>query len=183
MSTLLLINRQGLLTDTKLRLPFWYSIRIIFSIISVFKNLGKKRLKKKSKPALADNLNTPPLEEIASPAPALKSAAQTYLNNHIPEGHTPESYLEEMESRWQKILPGDARNQMVKDIRITIKKRMNKMVEFWGVRQINANTISDIADTIIQETPALQGLDTEDAVHSYVSLYLSFLLKNPKYSA
>jgi hypothetical protein len=51
------------------------------------------------------------------------------------------------------------------------------------VQQITANTISDIADTIIQETPALQELDTKDAVHSYVSLYLSFLLKNPKYSA
>ncbi|GHU84452.1 hypothetical protein FACS189473_1880 [Spirochaetia bacterium] len=178
LSTLLLINRKELLTATKLRLPFWYTIPFFFSIMAFFKKLGKKKPAKKPKPAA--QAGTSPSGETVSAEQALHDAAQKYLNEHISEGHTIESHLAEMEGRWRKILSEEDRGQMVRDIRGTIKTKMRKMIEFWGVRQINANIIGDIAGNIIQETPPIQDLDTGDAVHAYVSLYLSFLLKNPK---
>ncbi|GHV88145.1 hypothetical protein AGMMS50267_05050 [Spirochaetia bacterium] len=180
MSNLLLLNRKKLLADTKLLLPFWYTIPVIVSLMAFFKKLGRKKPAKKAKPGSAETLETPPFAENQSSGQTLKGVAKTYLDDHVPEGHTLETYLEEMESRWRKILSEDARAQMVKDIRLTIKKKMNAIIDAWGIRQITAHTIDDMADSIVQELPSLQDLDSKDAIHSYVSLYLSFLLKNSK---
>jgi hypothetical protein len=177
LSALLQIDRKDLLTQTKLKLPFWYSIPFIFSIMAFFKRLGKKKPKEKTKAA---RRTTPPSGESVSAEEALKNAAQIFLDSNIPEGHTIESHLAAMEGRWRKILSDEERRLLVKDIRDAIKQKMRKILEFWSVRQINAHTISDIADNIIQETPALQDLDTDDGVHAYVSTYLSYLLKSSK---
>jgi hypothetical protein len=46
MGTLLMINRKDLLTDTRILLPFWYSIPALTLIISFFKRLGAGGKKK-----------------------------------------------------------------------------------------------------------------------------------------
>ncbi|GHV40476.1 hypothetical protein AGMMS49546_14440 [Spirochaetia bacterium] len=179
LTTLLRLNRKDLLAKLKSRLPFWYTNPVLFRIIVFFKNLRKSKRHKSHSGSAEKSAAFPAAERSSSPQ-TLAGIAQTYLRDNIPDGYTLESYLHEMEDRWRKVVSRDSRDQMVKDVQDTIKKKMRSIIDVWGVRQPNANTIGDIADSIIHETQAIQDLDGTNAVRSYVSIYISSLLKNWK---
>jgi hypothetical protein len=180
LSTLLLTNRKNLLADVKILLPFWYSSPLIAGIIRFFKRLkaGKKKRVEKNTEEIEE---TKPKARSGEPANInliLKRAAIQFQTEHVPEGQTVEQYLASMEKRWRKILDETAHKQLSKDIQALIKKKLQRMMSIRTGKQVGVETIMEVADSIVIETPALANLDSADSMKLYVALYVSKILKN-----
>jgi hypothetical protein len=181
-SDLLMLKRKTLLTDARLLLPFWYSIPILISIIAFFKNIRSGKGRRRSilkhdrpargadKPEFADQVQWR----------ALQSAARNYRSSIVPAGYTPESYMEELEDRWRKILDREEKNTLVENVRSLIRNKLRRALRQKQHKRITGKTFPSIADSIMMESPILEQLDTREAVNLYIQVYIIKLMENMK---
>jgi hypothetical protein len=175
---LLMINRKDILTDVKIILPFWYSIPIIFSIISFFKRIGNSKNKKnKTSPEHEFHEREIPPAYSTTLAQDIKRAAMDYQTQAVPAGKTTEQYLEELENRWRKVMDSEAKKQLVLDVHSQIKRKLKPILDARGNRKITIQSIDEIADSIIMVSPALAELNNSEKLHNYVALYIAKLLR------
>jgi hypothetical protein len=177
LTILLMMNRKDLITDVKILLPFWYSIPILSSIIAFFKRMGRDKKPKNQKHH--EEAETPERESTRISGPQgqdLKRAALDYLVKTVPAEHSLDSYLKELENKWRKIMDADVKKQLVADVHSQIKRKLKPIVDARGNRKATAETIEEIADSIIMVSPALSELNNSEKIHTYVALYLTKLL-------
>jgi hypothetical protein len=180
LSTLLLLKRKALLADARLLLPFWYSIPILTAIIVFFKNLNMgtaktKSTRKYSNSAAEEAGQTEVADRVQRQA--LQSAAREYKSSVVPMGYTLDTYLEELESRWRRLLDKESKQKLVENVQSLIRDKLR-----WALRQrkhqrITQKTFASIADTIMLQSPTLEQLDTREAVHLYIQLYIIKLIE------
>jgi hypothetical protein len=181
-SALLLLKRKTLLTDARLLLPFWYSIPILIAIIAFFKNLrsgkGRRRSRRKHNQPAGDVDQA----ELADRAQwrALQSAARDYRSSIVPVGYTPESYMEELEDRWRKLLDKEEKKTLVENVRSLIRNKLRRALRQKKHKRITQKTFPSIADSIMMESPILEQLDTNEAVSLYIQVYIIKLIENMK---
>ncbi|MDR2402947.1 MAG: hypothetical protein LBD78_02845 [Spirochaetaceae bacterium] len=182
-STLLLLKRKALLVDARLLLPFWYSIPIVTTIIAFFKHIGSGKGRTQSSRDKAS-----PAEEGSDQAElmnrvqrrALQSAARDYKSAIVPIGYTLESYLEELEDRWRKLLDKKDKKTLVEDVKSLIRDKLRRALRQWKRKRITQKTFASIADGIMAESSVLEQLDTRESVHLYIQLYIIKLIENIK---
>jgi hypothetical protein len=182
-STLLLLKRKTLLIDARLLLPFWYSIPIVSAIIGFFKRLGSGKAGRQS-----SRKHNHPAGEDADQAElmnraqrqALQSAAREYKSSIVPLGYTLESYLEELENRWRRLLDKEDKKTLIEDVKSLIRDKLRRVLRQRKHKRITQKTFISIADSIMLESPALEQLDTREAVHLYIQLYVIKLIENIK---
>jgi hypothetical protein len=181
-SDLLMLKRKNLLIDARLLLPFWYSIPILTAIIGFFKKLrsgkGRRRSSRKhSQPA--GNMEQGELADRAQWR-ALQSAARDYRSAIVPVGYTPESYLEELEDRWRKLLDKEEKKTLVENVRSLIRNKLRRTLRQKKHKRITQKTFPSIADSIMTESPILEQLDSREAVSLYIQVYIIKLIENMK---
>jgi hypothetical protein len=175
LASLLLIRRKDLLTDTRILLPFWYTIPVISEIIAFLKNWGKqrnlKKMRRKKEQAAED-------EELLSSKHnslqqhRIRAAAQDLKDSLIPEGQTLDSYLELLHDRWNRLLGKQAKENLAEDIHSLIRDRLRHTLRIQPNAVLTEAAFARIADKIIIDTPALSQLSAQDSLKLYIQLYM-----------
>jgi hypothetical protein len=160
-SSLLLIHRRDLLTDIKLMLPFWYSMPIITAIIAFFKSLSKK--KKAAKLSSADDEGAEEdILEARDRTGEIRAAAQDLEFVLVPPGYTLESYMEELETRWSRLIDKQARENLIEDVKSLIRDNLRRHLKIQKQFKLTQEAISQMARNIITRTPSLASLSGRD---------------------
>ncbi len=187
MSELLLIKRKDLLTDVRMLLPFWLTIPVISGIIAFFKSWGKRRKPRKIRTVRAvRDVREEPAEDAESlPAngaaasaarrQAFKAAAQKTQNRLVPEGYTPDSYLLELQDRWNRLINVEAKENLTEDVNSLIRDYLRRTIRTLRSAAFTAERITELSDSLA-ETPTLQKLPARESLRLYIHLYIAKLL-------
>jgi hemolysin-activating ACP:hemolysin acyltransferase len=166
---LLFIKRKELLSDVKLLLPFWYTIPLISHIIAFFQNLGRKKKKR------AQNEDEPSASpQIDGIRKELQNAARESEAHLVPDGHTLDSYLEELSQRWGKLLNKQAKDNLVEDVNALVRDKLRHLLHFQ--KNINRDTIDKMTGSIMDSSTGLRKINEQNYLFLYVKLYLVKLL-------
>jgi hypothetical protein len=166
---LLLIKRKELLGDAKLLLPFWYTIPIISHLIAFLQNLGKK---KKKKAYNKDGYSA--LSQIDDIRKELQNAARESEAHLVPEGHTLDTYLEELSQRWGNLLNKQAKDDLVEDVNALVRDKLRHMLHFQ--KNVNRDTLDKMTESIMNTSAGLYKISEQNYLFLYIKLYLVKLL-------
>jgi hypothetical protein len=176
-SSLLRIRRKQLLSDAKLMLPLWYAIPILSSIIAFFKKLAKGEKNAKAS-GETDGEDTAEGFEEKDYAREIRIAAQALEAVLIPQGHTLDSYMEELETRWGKLLDKQGLKNLIEDVKSLIRDSLRKTLRYKKQFKTTHETVNEMAKEIIYSIPALASLSGKDSLILYAELYLVKLMGN-----
>ena len=169
-SSLFALHRRELLSSIRLRLPFWYSIPIIVSIIAFFKKLGKKK-KPAEQPETGDEFVI--VEQETS---ELRKSALLLETALIPEGKNIDEYLVELETRWVRLLDKTARQNLVDDVQSLLRDNLKNAMKVYKLKRITEKGLREMSDLLITRNPALKSIKEKDALRLYMELYMLKLL-------
>jgi hypothetical protein len=176
-STLFIFKRKELMEDARILLPFWYSMPLITAIIAFFKNLMSKR---KTAKEAAEDSEDEELENDKGPSKEYLNAAREIEFLLVPPGHTINTYLNELEGRWSRLINKQARTNLVEDVNSLVRDKLRQTLRVQKHYKITRENISILADNIVNRTPSLQTLSGKDSLLTYIELYLIKLLETIK---
>ncbi|MDR2741107.1 MAG: hypothetical protein LBB98_03015 [Treponema sp.] len=181
MGTLLRINRKDLLIDTRILLPFWYSIPILTSILAFFKRLGSDGKKKavSEEPSYAPESSRSSEEKVQ--AQAIKAVASHIVQTLSVDGKTPDAAMADLENSWQILVDKEAKKHLITDIKSLIRDRLRRTLRLKLNQKFTVKIIEDLAVSIYVEVPSLKQLGDEDSITTYIKLYMAKLLLEIKF--
>nr|WP_253692358.1 hypothetical protein [Treponema sp. OMZ 791] len=159
---ILMLNRYEILSDTKILLPFWYTIPIISSIIAFFK---KKR--KKPEPVQQEK------KEVVykKPKQKLRDVAEKVSISFIPEGMTLDQALEKTLDEWNHTLGHPMRENLTEDVNALIRDYLRGINRTISVAGFTADRVRGLAKTLA-ESPGLLKIKDRKALQNYIELYI-----------
>lgn len=189
-SDILLMNRQELLTDSKILLPFWYTIPVISWFIKLIMRPPKSKKPKKEKTTAqiyhekeAENSKKDSEEAALAQNPtvskkvALREAARTVEQDLVPSSSTLERELHSYEHQWNKLIGKVTHNNLTEDVNSLIRDYTRKVLRTIKAESFTAERIQSLADTLVK-TPGMQKIGEPDALLMYTQLYIVKLVKN-----
>ncbi|MDR2617394.1 MAG: hypothetical protein LBC62_00865 [Treponema sp.] len=178
-SSLFLLKRKDLLEDARLLLPFWYSMSVITGIIRFFKNLFRKK-----KEIPEDQNGDDELEEPAAGKEGSRemfAAAREIEFAAVPQGHSLDSYLSELETRWSRLINQQARANLVEDVNALVRDNLRRTLRVHKHFRITRENLAQLAAGIVNGTPSLRGLSGKESLRVYIELYMVKLLETVKF--
>lgn len=188
-SELLMLNRMELLTDTRILLPFWYTIPVLSSLLAFFRRPRKK--KQASKKARADKTTNQEAED-SSPGGTgsaaeerdkhkrdLKNAAVVVAKKLIPAGSTLEDELSAELDRWNRTLDQASKKNLTEDVNSLIRDYLRRILRTLRASTFDEGRIANLAETLV-DTPSLMKIKNRDALLAYTRLYILYLISNMK---
>ena len=173
LSALYALHRKNMLNDVKIRLPFWYSTPVLTAILGFFKKLFKRKVRRYNtqspEPEKSDDGKQSDLKEIQNIAEAVQSEL-------VPAHISLETYLDELELKWNRLIDVKFRENLVIDTQSLVRDHLRKMLRVHKSKKISREGIESAATLIISGTPALHQLSSLDALHLYIQLYMVKLL-------
>jgi hypothetical protein len=182
MSELLLIKRKDILTDTKILLPFWYSMPIMIKIIAFLKNLGKKKVQQKNETpgkTTAKNISEDEAAKKDIQKTRLKQSADDFIMVHLPEGKTLDGFLSDLQKKWNRLIEEQARKNLLEDVNALIRDRVRRMLRIQQNAVLSDESISRMTKNIIADTPALRQFEGENLT-LYIELYIAKIVSSIK---
>ena len=189
-SDILLMSRQEILNDAKIKLPFWYSMPIVSWIAKLLLRPPKsKRIKKqKTKAELYREEEAAKKKEDETTAMisqnatitkkvALRDAARTAEQTYVPASSTLNRELDSYEKIWNKRLGKDIHNNLTEDVNALIRDYIRKTLRTIKVDGFTTDRIESLAESLIN-APGLQKIGERDALLMYIKLYMVKLVKN-----
>ena len=161
-SEILMLSRHEILSDTKILLPFWYTIPIISSTIAFF-----KRKKKTPQPAQPEKKET----AYKKPKQRLKDAAEKISAEFIPEGMTLDRTLEKALDEWNHTLGHPARENLTEDVNALIRDYLRGINRTLSFSSFTADRVRSLAKTLM-ESPGLLKIKERKALQDYTELYI-----------
>jgi len=179
LSVLLFIRRKEILMDAKLVLPFWYSLPIITPIIAFFLSISrKKKVVKLHTDSIVDEEHGSVVGK--DHAREIRETAGELEFIMVPSGFTLDSYLEDLESRWSRLIDQQARENLVEDVNSLIRDNLRRNLKLQKNYMFNRDVIHQMAVNIITRTPTLAVLSGREFLILYAEFYLIKLLQNIK---
>ena len=175
-SSLFMIHRKELLVNIKLILPFWYSMPIMTAIIAFFKRLKKKRKIVRLSEETEDSVT----QEDRNVAADVRAAAKELEMTLVPENSTLETYLEDLENRWSKLIDKKARENLIEDVKSLLRDHLRVNLKMRKKFNPTRKAISQMATSAIVRSPTLSNLSGRDSLLLYSELYLLKLLQNTR---
>lgn len=194
-SELLLMNRHELLTDSRIKLPFWYTIPIISWIAKLIFSPSKKKINRKQKTEAqmyheqeeknkSDDADTNALISKTSNFSRklqLKDAAREVEKTLVSETSTIDRELDSYERIWNKKI-GPSRDNLHEDVNVLIRDYMRTVLRTMSPSGFTLDRIKNLSNTLVK-TPAMIKIGETDALERYIQLYMIKLVKNiPTYS-
>ncbi len=181
LSELLMLNRHELLTDTRILLPFWFTLPIISSIIAFFrKPRGKK-------PVRHNTVHPAPVEKslerdrkqdtLLQRKIELKGAVAAIERSLIPEGSSLEGEMDIFLEKWNRTLDMNAKSNLTEDVNSLVRDYVRRVVRTLRASTFDAARVENLATALV-DTPSLMKIPNRDALLQYVRLYILFLVKN-----
>jgi hypothetical protein len=182
-SLLFVMKRKDMLFDAKMSLPFWYSIPIINSIIAFFVRLGKKKKRGYQKAKKSGEVT----EMNEAETTAAKSHSRDFLNSirelesqMVPIDKDINSYLEELQDQWGRLLDPKAQRNLVEDVNSLIRDNLRQSIRVWKRQPLGPSNLQELAQGIVNGTPTLRNINSRDALLLYMQIYMIKLLKSIK---
>ncbi len=181
-SELLMLNRQELLTDAKIMLPFWYTVPVLSWLAALLFKKPKKRTQQKNtneaKIVHEHEENTQDQHQ-TSKKKELKSAAIEIERKLVPEGSTLEEELKANLQIWNKMINKQSRAHLTEDVNSLIRDYMRKVLRTIRSSSFTADRIKELSQTLIN-TPSLEKIRDRKELDAYVQLFMIQLVKNIK---
>jgi hypothetical protein len=189
-SDILLMDRQKLLTDTKILLPFWYAIPVISWIMKLIMRPPKAKKPKQTKTdaqiyhekeaekSRQDNQEAALAQNPAvSKKVALREAARSLEEELVPSSSTLDRELHSYEHMWNKLIGKVTHNNLTEDVNSLIKDYLRKVLRNMKSEGFNKERIENLAESLVK-TPPMQKIGEPDALTMYIQLYIIKLVKN-----
>ncbi len=182
-STLLMLNRQTILANAKILLPFWYTIPFFSWLMSLFNKKQTKKGQAKKSPSHEMEQSDEAREEkpahhkSESKKDALIHAAKKLEENIVPEGSTIERELNSYKKQWNKMITKQAFLNLTEDVNSLIRDYMRKVLKTISGKSFTIDRIQNLAETLCK-TPNMQKITDQDSLYVYVQLYMIYLVKN-----
>ena len=189
-SEILLMNRQELFTDTRILLPFWYTVPVISWIIKLVMRPPKSKKSKKQKTetelyhekellqskkdkeesALSQNVSVP--RKVA-----LREAARSLEKEIVPSSSTLDRELKSYEHLWNKLIGKVTHNNLTEDVNSLIRDYLRKVLRTLSAEGLTYERIQSLAESLVN-TPGMQKIGEKDALLMYIELFMIKLVKN-----
>jgi hypothetical protein len=182
-SELLMLNRQELLTDTRIMLPFWYTIPILSSIVAFFRRpRSSKEQERKPQAQAIEELEAAPKGKSAKEIrdqrkTELRGAAQRLERKFVPEGSTLESELSAQLDLWNRTLNPQVKDNLTEDVNSLVRDYVRRIIKSIKASTFDAARVENLAQTLV-DTPSLIKIKNRDALVGYVELYIIHLIRN-----
>ena len=177
MSSLYVIRRKDMLTDAKILLPFWYTFPIISGIMAFFRKLKKKKSKKPTS-ELSDNEFKNIEETVEGNAKTIKelrSIAESIKAEMVPPNKSMEMYMEELISRWNRIIDEKSRQNLIIDVQSLTRDNLRSILKIQRAN-ISRSSINEAVVRIINGTPSLRSLSNQESLCLYMELHMVKLI-------
>ncbi|HOT62192.1 MAG TPA: hypothetical protein PLU93_04955 [Treponemataceae bacterium] len=179
-SELLMLDRQELLTDTRILLPFWYTLPVISAIVAFFRRPRSPR--KAAKQATAKRVGTEEKEEGTGESrqqrkAELRNAANEVERRLIPAGSSLDNELLASLDLWNRNLNPTAKMNLTEDVNSLIRDYVRRVVKTLKASSFDLERVENLATALV-DTPSLMKIKHRDALLSYVQLYIIQLIKN-----
>jgi hypothetical protein len=188
-SEMLLMNRQNILSDAKIMLPFWYTIPIISWIAKLL--FRKSKTKQKNVKTSAEHyheeeqrklqLEKDEAAAVKNPAVSRKVAfhesAREAEAQLVPANSTLNRELEGYRRQWNKLIGKETSNNLTEDVDSLIRDYMRKVLRTISNTGFTVERIQSLSESLVK-TPGMQKIKEHDALQMYIQLYIIKLVKN-----
>jgi len=187
-NVLLMLDRQEILTDSRILLPFWFTIPILSAIIRFFRRPRKKKTPSAGKKVVHQNEALEELDSAESKSDdahdamkqrkiALKRAVEEIEKRLISEGSTLEKELGEQLDLWNRNLDPGIKKNLTEDVNSLIRDYIRKTVKSIKVSTFDRAWVENLTTTLV-DSPGLAKIKNREALTAYVQLYIIHLIKN-----
>lgn len=179
-SDILVLSRQEIYNDAKIKLPFWYAIPLVSWLLSLFlkKPTPKKhKEEKKVKSPVEENTEDENKKKSSSGKSEIMNAIKQVEQQLIPEDSSLEQELSNYELQWNKQITKQSREQLTEDVNSLIRDYIRSTARTLKSSKFNIQRIENLANTLVK-TPSLQNIREKHHLTKYVQLYILKLVKN-----
>lgn len=192
-SELLMLSRAEILSDAKIKLPFWYTLPFFSWVLSLLFRKPKKKRKPAANASATKNLMTEQKEKEnekvrnldasdrgdpkLSRKRELRKAAGEAEKVLVPESSSLDRELEGYLNEWNDRIGTTNRDNLTEDMNNLIRDYLRKTLRSLKTEPFSLERISSLADALV-DAPSMVKIKNHPALKRYVSLYLIKLVKN-----
>jgi len=169
-SVLYALRRKDVISEIKSDLPIWYSNPILHAIFKFFKNMRKK--KGAQIPAEDDGPGVPSGKKYTK----VQSSALRLQSDIVPEGQTADEYIKSLEERWCSLRDEDTRKTLIVGVKSLLKDRLRTDISLKNMKWVKRDDLREAADYIISRNNTLNKLKDQEALRTYMELYMLKLM-------
>jgi hypothetical protein len=182
MSELLMLDRQQLIVDTKILLPFWYTFPIISTIMSFLhrpRTAKSRNAKQTDEQGENDGQDASQNVSAQQKKAELRDACAAVEKRFVPAGSTLEQEITKNLEQWNRTLNPDAKQNLTEDVNSLVRDYIRKISRTLKAANFDEARVENLATTLV-DTPSLMKIKYRDALLGYVRLYIIKLIKNSK---
>lgn len=190
-SELLMLSRQELLADAKLKLPFWYAMPVISFIMKLLFKKPKPKARKNASEALriqnelkekeSEILKRRDEDDSIDPKNTrrreLRKLAVEIEKEFVPESSTLDRELKGYMHEWNDRIGKQNYDNLGEDINSLIRDYFRKILRTLKADTFNAERICRLAEALV-DTPSMMKIKNHPALKRYVELYIIKIVKN-----
>jgi hypothetical protein len=162
---LLNLKQDAILASIYAKLPFWYAVKFIMSIIGFVKHGINKELifnrKIKQNKTAQPKSNDKILDKV-----------DVLAKNLIPPESSVESELEALAGQWNQQIGKEAQKKLREDVDSIISKQISFELKTLKFGNLNISIIEDIAKSLAASNETLKKINNKKALHKYIMLYI-----------
>ena len=171
-SKLLLLDRNETLGDTKILLPFWYTVPFLYAIMSFF----KRKKTKAQQETTANKNDAKPTAEQKPQKQDIKVIAKELRDSFLPEGETYDEAMKRYLHSWNQNLNTVLRDNLTEDVNALIRDYIRGIQRTLHASSLSRERIKELANTIVR-TPSLLKITDKNALQKYCELYILDLIQ------
>ncbi|WP_294013170.1 hypothetical protein [uncultured Treponema sp.] len=190
-SELLMLSRQELLADAKLKLPFWYAMPIVSFIMKLLFKKPKPKTRKDASAALkiqnelkekeSEILKRRDEDDSIDPKNTrrreLRKLAVEIEKEFVPESSTLDRELKGYMHEWNDRIGKQNYENLGEDVNSLIRDYFRKVLRTLKADTFNAERIQRLAESLV-DTPSMMKIKNHPALKRYVELYIIKIVKN-----
>lgn len=191
-SEVLMVSRQEILADAKLKLPFWYTLPVISLILKLIfrkpKNKGRRKkesvalqaqqeVKEKEKEEFRKRDEDDSVDPLKSRRRELRKIAVDLESQFVPENSTLDRELSGYMHEWNDRIGKQNYENLGEDVNSLIRDYFRKVLRRLKADTFNAERISHLAEALV-DTPSMMKIKNHPALKRYVELYILKIVKN-----
>jgi len=181
---LLALDRQELLKNARMYLPFWMTVPLLSGILRLFRRMFKGR-----RGGEEDEMPAPraPAGEAAkvvqgageAPPKAVnrenllryKRSIQSLVSTYVPQGSTIDATLGQLAEKWNPLFAAAQKKNLVEDVNALVRDFLRPVRRSFLVRPPDLKRIHALAEQL-SESKALAQIKKRDILLRYIELYM-----------
>ena len=191
-SELLMLSRHEIYTDTRIKLPFWYTMPVISWILTLIFRKPKPKKKAESKSITKEYIDEKnALEEEKfkrkdeedsidtklTKKRELRKAAAKLEESYVPENSSLDREIEGYLHEWNDRIGKTNFDNLTEDINSLIRDYLRKVIRSLRSESFSQERVRGLAESLV-DSPSMMKIKNHASLKRYVELYLIKLVKN-----